>query len=65
MANFQNLWLSLILRVTGQIGQILQISAVICRILQIPRGTANCKPKFLCKKIAKVCEQKSYNLGHV
>ena len=54
---------SLILRVAGYIWQILQISAVICRILQIPPGSANSKPKFLSKKLAKVCSQKSYNLG--
>ena len=58
MANFQKLQLSLILRVAGQIWQILQISAVIRRILQIPRGTANSKPKFHSKKLAKVCSQK-------
>ena len=58
MANFQNFWLSLILRVARKIWKILQISAVIFRILQIPRGTANCKPKFLSKKLAKVCSQK-------
>ena len=48
----------LILRVAGQIWQILQISAVICRILQIPPGSANSNPKFLSKKLAKVCSQK-------
>ena len=58
MANFQKLQLSLILRVAGQIWQILQISAVICRILQIPPGSANSKSKFLSKKLAKVCSQK-------
>ena len=52
IANFQNLWLSLILRVAGQIWQIRRISAVICRILQIPPGSANSKPKFLSKKLA-------------
>jgi hypothetical protein len=58
MANFQKLQLSLILRVAGQIWQILQISAVICRILQIPPNSANSKLKFLSKKLAKVCFQK-------
>ena len=58
MANFQKLQLSLILRVAGQIWEILQISAVICRILQIPPGSANSKSKFLSKKLAKVCSQK-------
>ena len=54
----KKLQLSLILRVAGKIWQILQITAVICRILQIPPGSANCKPKFLSKKLAKVCSQK-------
>ena len=58
MANFQKLQMSLILRVSGQIWRYLQISAVICRILQIPPGSANSKPKFLSKKLAKVCSQK-------
>ena len=58
MTNFQKLWLSLILRVARHIWQILQISAVICRILRIPPGSANCKPKFLSKKLAKVFSQK-------
>jgi hypothetical protein len=49
---------SLILRVAGQIWQILQITAVICRILQIPPGSANSKPKFLSKKLAKFWSQK-------
>jgi hypothetical protein len=53
MANFKKLQLSLILRVAGQIWQILQITAVICRILQIPPGPENPKPKFLSKKLAK------------
>jgi hypothetical protein len=53
-ANFQKLQLSLILTVAGQIWQILQISAVICRILHIPPDPANSKPKFLSKKLAKV-----------
>ena len=54
MANFQKLQLSLIYRLPGQIWQILQISAVICRILHIPPDPANSKPKFLSKKLAKV-----------
>ena len=58
MANFQKPQLSLILRVAWQILQILQISGVICRILQIPRGSTNCPPKFLSKKLARVCSQK-------
>ena len=58
MANSQKLQLSLIMRVAGQIWQILQISAVIRRILQIPRGSANSKPKFHSQKLAKVCSQK-------
>jgi hypothetical protein len=58
MANFQNLQLSLILRVAWQILQILQISAGICRILQIPPDSENSKPKFLSKKLARVCSQK-------
>jgi hypothetical protein len=58
MANFQKLQLSLILTVAGQIWGILQISAVICRILQIREGSANSKPKFHSKKLAKVCSQK-------
>ena len=58
MANFQNLWLSLILRVAWKILQILQISAVICRILQIPPGSVNSNPKFLSIELAKVCSQK-------
>ena len=58
MANFLKLQLSLIYRVPGQIWQILQISAVICRILQIPPGSANSKPKFLSKKLAKAFSQK-------
>ena len=58
MANFQKLQLSLILRVAWQILQILHISAVICRILQISPGSANSKPKFHSKKLAKVCSQK-------
>jgi hypothetical protein len=53
MANFKKLQLSLILRVAGTIWEILQITAVICRILQIPPGSANSKPKFLSKKLAK------------
>ena len=63
MANFLKLQLSLILRVARQIWQILQISAVICRILQIPRGTANCKPKFFSKNLQKSVSKKSYNLA--
>ena len=63
MANFQKLQLSLILRVAWQIWQILQISAVICRILQIPPGSANSSPKFLSKKLAKVCSQKILQSG--
>jgi hypothetical protein len=52
-ANFQKLQLSLILTVAGKIWGILQISAVICRILQIPRGSGKSKPKFHSKKLAK------------
>ena len=58
MAYFQKLQFRLILRVAGQIWQILQISAVICRILQISPGPANSKPKFDSKKLAKICSQK-------
>ena len=47
-----------ILKVAWQIWQILQISVVICRILQIPPGSANCKPKFLSIGDAKACSQK-------
>ena len=81
MANFQKLQLSLIYQVPGQIWQILQISAVICRILQIPPGPTNSKPKFLSKELAKFLSKelakflskelakflskKSYNLGLV
>jgi hypothetical protein len=57
MANFQKLQLSLILKVARQIWQILQISAIICRILQISPGSANSKPKFYSKKLAKVCSE--------
>ena len=49
---------SLILRFAGQIWQILQISALICRILRIPPNSANSQLKFLSKKLAKVCSQK-------
>ena len=49
---------SLILRMARQISQILQISAVICLILQISPGPANSKQKFQSKKFAKVCSQK-------
>ena len=41
--NSQKLRLSLIYLVAGQIRQILQITAVICRILQIPPGSVNRK----------------------
>ena len=58
MANFQKLQSSLIYRVAGQIWQILQIPAVICRILQIPPDPANSKPEFLSKKLTKFCSQK-------
>jgi hypothetical protein len=54
----KKLQLSLILRVAGQIWQIPQIPAVICRILQISPDPANSKPKFHSKKLAKVCSQK-------
>ena len=63
MANFKKLQLSLILRVAGQIWQILQISAVICRILQIPRGFANSKPNIQKKNLQKSAPKKSYNLA--
>ena len=66
MANFLKLQLSLILRVARQIWQILQISAVICRILQISPGSANSRPKFHSKKLARVCSQKilQFNRGY-
>jgi hypothetical protein len=66
LANFQKLQLNLILTVARQIWQILQISAVFCRTLQIPRGSANSKPKFYSKNLAKVCSRKNltiYSLG--
>ena len=34
----------LVLRVAGKIWQIRRISAVICRVLEIPPGSANSKP---------------------
>ena len=58
MANFQKLQLSLILRVSGQICQILQISAAIHRILPIPPGSLNSHPKSPSKKPAKPFSQK-------
>jgi hypothetical protein len=41
--------------VAGQIWQILQISAGICRVRKIMPGSANSMPKFHSKKLAKVC----------
>ena len=59
LANFKKLQFCLILTVAGQIWKTLQITAVICRILQIPRGSANSKAKLHCKKFAKVFCQKN------
>ena len=52
----------LILRVAGKIWQIRRIFAVIRRILQIPRGTANSKTNIEKKNLQKSVAKKSYNL---
>ena len=62
MANFKKLQLSLILRVAGQIWQILQITAVICRILQIPPGSVNSKPNIQKKKTCKSLLEKNLTI---
>ena len=61
MANPKKLQLSLILRFAGKIWQILQITSPICRILQIPRGSANSKPNIQKKNLQKSVPKKSYN----
>jgi hypothetical protein len=62
MANFQKLQLSLILRVAGQIWQILQISAAICRILQIHQVPQILSQNSSLKNLQKSVPKKSYNL---
>ena len=63
MANFQKSDLSLILRLAVQIWQILQISAVIRRILQIPADPADTNRNIQKKKnLQKDVPKKSYHL---